>query len=569
MKRILAGAGLLTPWLLGIGSALGSSIPNLHQRDQTITTGAESACRPPLPSILLQKYPPSAEDAALQSLLANVQSAAAASVATDGVDSVSLGIVGPQGLIWYKGFGKAQANGTDDAPPNEHTIYRIASISKMFAAMEGFVLQDKGYLSWEDSVVKHVPNFTYNPQSWIEYLENTTQPSSGDEDDPIILRQLASHTSGIGRDLPYYNLEGYPNVTADQPPRQQPTSNEQLQAIASIPLVAAPGSFPMYSNTGFSVLGEALVAANAKTEGNRVSYADLLKRDIFGPLAMNGSSFVASPENAAHLAIPQVSAEVDYNPDESFQPPGGQFSSVADLANTVQFLLNPTSATGSRIIRTPSLREWIRPSFAEYDNATETGLVWEILKLTDQYGQVQRFYGKAGDLQTFHSQLSFSRELQFGAVVLNTGNAVAPFVSRDALQLLLPGIQSILEERAKERYAGSWKNDANPDDEIVIVVEKGILAITKWIFGGNDFLELYLAGTIDRALLWSTGRLDEFRIAVGTPGLNTDPLMGCFSYWTALDALASRHVSLDLLYFIGEGDQRLMKVPSLNAVLHR
>ncbi|KIM24197.1 hypothetical protein M408DRAFT_27311, partial [Serendipita vermifera MAFF 305830] len=404
---------------------------------------------------------------------------------------------------------------------------------------------------------------------WIDYLENTTQPSSGDEDDPITLRQLASHTSGIGRDLPYYNFDEWPNVPENQPPRQIPTLDEQLQAIASIPLVAPPGSFPVYSNTGFSVLGEALVAANTKTEGNRVLYADLLKRDIFGPLAMNGSSFVASPENAAHLAIPRVPDDLELSPEESLQPPGGQFSSVADLANTVQFLLNPTSATGSRIIRPSSLREWIRPSFAEYDNATETGLVWEILKLTDQYGQVQRFYGKAGDLQTFHSQLSFSRELQFGAVVLNTGDAVAPFVSRDALQLLLPGIQSILEERAKERYAGSWKNDANPDDEIVIVVEKGLLAITKCVLGGNDFLQLYLAGTLDRALLWSTGRLDEFRVAIGVPGLTTDPLMGCLSYWTTLDAAASRHAPLDLLYFIGEGDQRLMKVPSLNAILHR
>ena len=137
--------------------------------------------------------------------------------------------------------------------------------------------------------------------------------------------------------------------------------------------------------------------------------------------------------------------------------------------------------------------------------------MWEILKLKDQYGNVQRFYGKSGDLATFHSELSFNRELQFGVVVLNTGAAVAPFVNRDAAQILLPGIQSILEKRAKERYAGVWKNDANADDAIVVVVEGGMLSITKWKVNGYDFLQLYEGGALDRVSLWSTGRLDEFR----------------------------------------------------------
>lgn len=96
-------------------------------------------------------------------------------------------------------------------------------------------------------------------------------------------------------------------------------------------------------------------------------------------------------------------------------------------------------------------------------------------------------------------------------MVLNSGGSIAPFLNRDAFQILLPGIQSVLETRVKERYAGVWKNDANPNDEIVVVVEGGQLSITKWNINGNDFLQIYEGGVLDRVSLWTTGRLDEFR----------------------------------------------------------
>lgn len=566
MKRILAGASLL---LLSIEPTLGHSIPSIHKRDETSTTVAQSTCRPPLPNLLLQQSPPSADDEILKPLFLKVQAMAAATAATDGVDSISVGIVGPQGLLWHQGFGKAKANGTDDTPPNEHTIYRLGSISKLFAAMEGFVLQDKGYLNWEDPAVKHVPSLTYPSQGWKEFLANNRQPVYDDDFDPITLRNLASHTSGIARDLPYNNNDQWPDAPSTPQGSDWPSLDTQLQEIANLPLVAPPGSFPAYSNTAYSVLGEALAAANANSEGNRISYAELVKRDIFGPLAMNGSSFVALPENSALYAVPKIPSEVDANPNESFHAPGGQFSSVSDLSNAVRFLLNPATATGSRIIRASTLREWIRPSFPQYDNVSETGLVWEILKFSDRYGQTQRFYGKSGDLRTFHTQLGFSRDLQFGAVVLNAGKAVAPFVSRDALQILLPGIQSVLEQRVKERYAGSWKIDANPDDEIVVVVENGLLSITKWKVNGHDFLQLYEAGTVDRVSLWPTGRFDEFRIALGVAALNTDPLMGCFPVWATFDSMASKHVPVGLLYFEEVDGQLMMQFPSANATLHR
>ena len=142
MRYSLASVGILAPLLLNVEA----SVLSFDKRDSA--PAAESNCKPPLPNILLQQFPPSVDDEALKPLLVKLQSAAATYATTASVDSVTIGVVGPQGLLWSGGFGKARANGTDDTPPNENTVYRIGSVSKLFAAMEGFVLQNKGYLNW-------------------------------------------------------------------------------------------------------------------------------------------------------------------------------------------------------------------------------------------------------------------------------------------------------------------------------------------------------------------------------------------------------------------------------------
>lgn len=116
--------------------------------------------------------------------------------------------------------------------------------------------------------------------------------------------------SGIGRDLPPYNLDSWPDPPPTPPETKLPTLREQLESIADLPLVAPPYSFPSYSNTGFSILGASLAAADSHNSGTNITYAELLKRDVFIPLGMNGSSFAVTEENREHLAIPKVGFEM-------------------------------------------------------------------------------------------------------------------------------------------------------------------------------------------------------------------------------------------------------------------
>ena len=128
--------------------------------------------------------------------------------------------------------------------------------------------------------------------------------------------------SGIGRDYPPFDFPRWPYLTTpDDSPLQHhlmingnstwAEPEEMKQAIARYPLIVPSYSYPIYSNTGFAVLGWCNVAAAKqlnKTSPN--SYAGLLQRDIFTPLRMNGSSFLASGLPGDHLAFPSIGDEV-------------------------------------------------------------------------------------------------------------------------------------------------------------------------------------------------------------------------------------------------------------------
>ena len=120
--------------------------------------------------------------------------------------------------------------------------------------------------------------------------------------------------SGLGRDWPPGSAAGaWPDSREGSGPPWYnglpfPNNADFLKGISKVPLVAPPYTFPIYSNTGFSLLGLANVAASKASEGVNApsTHAELLKRDIFQPLGLDGSSFVASEENKANLAVSSV-----------------------------------------------------------------------------------------------------------------------------------------------------------------------------------------------------------------------------------------------------------------------
>jgi D-alanyl-D-alanine carboxypeptidase len=105
-------------------------------------------------------------------------------IAYRGLPGVAVGVVSGQELIWSKGFGYADIKAK--LPMTAKTKFRMASNSKLFTAIAIMQLREEGKLGLDDPVVKYLPWFKAKP--------------AGDDDGPITIEQLLSHSSGLQRE---------------------------------------------------------------------------------------------------------------------------------------------------------------------------------------------------------------------------------------------------------------------------------------------------------------------------------------------------------------------------------
>lgn len=105
-------------------------------------------CHAPLPSFLATNAP-SGTEAPLRQAFRQLDSSLQRYFHRGGIDGLSVAVVASEGSL-YEGFwGTQRANESDvgqNTTVNRHSIYRIASISKLFTALETLILRDRGVL---------------------------------------------------------------------------------------------------------------------------------------------------------------------------------------------------------------------------------------------------------------------------------------------------------------------------------------------------------------------------------------------------------------------------------------
>jgi CubicO group peptidase (beta-lactamase class C family) len=166
----------------------------------------------------------------------------------------SVAIVKDGQVTFSKGYGLANIE-TDTAATPE-TVYRIGSLTKPFTAMLVMAHVEKGELSLDDPIVKHLPDL---PKAF----------------EKVTVRQLLNHTSGIAS---YTNLPAFVKRS-----REIGTAKEMIEMSAAAPADFAPGASWKYNNTGYIVLGELV----AKLEGH--PWAQAVAERIATPLGLENT----------------------------------------------------------------------------------------------------------------------------------------------------------------------------------------------------------------------------------------------------------------------------------------
>ncbi len=168
----------------------------------------------------------------------------AALVEANGIPGMAASVWKDGELVWA---GEAGYRDTEQGlPVEEDTVFRLASVSKIFAAVAAARLREQGRLDVDRPV-----------QASLDYLDNDWPA--------ITARQLAAHTSGI----PHYQ-----QIDADRGGRQFATVEESVGVFSDRELLSAPGTRYSYSSYGYTLLSAVIERAAGKP------YLDYLAAEI-------------------------------------------------------------------------------------------------------------------------------------------------------------------------------------------------------------------------------------------------------------------------------------------------
>jgi len=171
--------------------------------------------------------------------------------------------------IFKKAYGLANKN--TNAANNTETKFNIASNNKMFTSIAIAQLAERGKLSFDDKISKHLPDY---PNKAVA--------------DKVTIHHLLTHTSGLGNYQTDKFFEKLGNMKS---------ISDLLPFFANEPLAFEPGAKFQYSNAGFAVLGLIIEKLS------RQNYFDYVRENIFKPAGMKDTDSYERGANIQNLAI--------------------------------------------------------------------------------------------------------------------------------------------------------------------------------------------------------------------------------------------------------------------------
>jgi CubicO group peptidase (beta-lactamase class C family) len=237
-------------------------------------------------------------------------------------------------------------------PMTKDSLFWIASMTKAMTCTAMMMLVDEGKAGVDDPVEKYLPEFKgqmYVAEKDEAHMLLKKPPH------PFTIRQLMSHTSGLGITAPM-----------DRPSYDMAPLVQRIPEYAALPLIAEPGTEFHYTNEGVSTVGRLIEVISQR------SYEQFMIERLFLPLEMTDTTFRPNAEQLQRLAKSyKLNATKDgleasligmlnrdlTNPQRMAWPGGGLFSTANDVARFCQMLLNNgLAANGQRLLREVSVK---------------------------------------------------------------------------------------------------------------------------------------------------------------------------------------------------------------------
>ncbi|KAK6527466.1 hypothetical protein TWF694_004455 [Orbilia ellipsospora] len=468
-------------------------------------------------------------------------------------DAFSVSVVhASKGKIFDFHSGRIRTNeSAEDSPASVDgdSIFRIASITKLFTVLEALILGNQARLK------------SFSPELSLgtrlkDVLPEFRLPSAfKEEEDTITLAHLGSHTAGLGRDIGELEIESLDKISYPPPddldlfedfPHNR-TAEETLKLISERDLIWQVGQNPSYSNTGFSLLGLAVEKYHDKLFKAGKGFSTILKDDIFTPLAMNHTFTGPIPEHLRkHVTVPASKNFVDKVFGPVHDPAGGIFSTTNDMSS----LLHKVLLASKPLLISPAQRlTWLKSQHQFTDGISSVGIPWETYRAIMPDYSVYNVYFKGGGLPAQVSQISTFPEFGYGVIALTSigltekefregGNITDPTaVSFQIHNTLAPALWVAYNSILVQDYVGIY---VSGDGFAKITFKDSMLVLEKFFAKGVDVLLKYdeiiwtEAGKRPRvyeagAKLFATAFEGQFRATI---------MGGC--PWVGFDALTTK-----------------------------
>jgi len=356
---------------------------------------------------------------------------------------IGVGIVVGDKLVFVRGYGYRDYE--KRLPFTPTTLFQIASNTKLFTAVAAGLLVEEGKLTWDKPVRDSVAAI----QFYNDELNNT-----------VTLRDMLAHRTGITRhDTIWYKSDF--------------TKKELFERLKYLePREPIRQTF-LYNNMMYAAAGYLIELQSGKT------WEEFVRDRIFKPLDMNATMYtieemLKQDDRGVPFTEKRDTTEIYkipyYEDTAGVAPAGAIISNIQDMSHWLTALMNDGKYGGKQVLPSNVLKATLEPALSLPNTLAETRGFWELLnsvygmgRFTGSYrGHLLVYHG--GDLNGFHSQVSFMPRERIGVIV---------FVIGDHCAILYNTVSYNVYERLLDMDQTPW------DDRWLAVRKKGKQAGTE------------------------------------------------------------------------------------------
>ncbi len=363
------------------------------------------------------------------------------------IPGMSAALILDQQIVWRASYGFADLE--QEIPVTEQTVFKMWSLSKPFTAVETMRLVEEGLVDLDTPITEYIPDFTIR--------------SRFPEGEPITIRHILAHRSGLPR-----------NECVKPDWHYGPDALDHLVVSLKECFLAYPtGERYKYTNAGYDLLGYII------QDQRQQPFPVYMNDHLLALLDMENSTFWSSdlfgsePLNETHKATGYEFYEGEFyayeQNDVASIPSSNLYATIGDLSNFVQFIFRGGEANGSQLLSPTTLASMFDDPYSHLADPQRIGLGWRIGRVS---GSEKMLWHDGGPSEGIGSLVAFLPERKMGVIlVANSTSFEGPIAVPLAIELLeamletehifvapveAPAETVPLETAAPEAYEGDY-----------------------------------------------------------------------------------------------------------------